>query len=303
LFIVLNSGSGHLDTETVRNLIVTELSSAGREHTLFIATRGRDVQKMAQQAVAAALKHSGHVVVAGGDGTINTVVNEAYRAKCAVGIIPLGTFNYTARHYGIPEEPAAATRAIVNGEIRRVSAGMVGGRVFLVNAGLGFHSYLLAQREKHKSKLGRSRLVALLSALVSISDLPTQFTLDLEHDARKEILTVAALFVGNNPLQLQQTGLLEGDQLPASSLLAVALRPIGPLQALGLFVRGAMGKLAHDEHLKVFPLHEMTVSRRNQKTRPFRVAVDGELHKMNTPLTFGVTPEPLCLLLPASTAP
>lgn len=299
LFIVMNAGSGRRNTERVRDLIVTELSRANRQHTLFVASRGKDVGAMAEQAVRAAQRHAGYVVVAGGDGTINTVANLAYRAGCSLGIIPLGTFNYTARAYGIPEDPAAATSALLSASPRPVDAGMVNDRLFLVNAGLGFHSYVLAQREKHKAKLGRSRFVAALSALMSVTDLPTRLQLNVEHDTTKEILTVAALFVGNNPLQLQQTGLIEGEHLPPRSLLAVTLDPIEPYQTLGLMLRGALGRLQDDEHVRSFPLHEMVVSRHKQSRRPFRVAIDGELCTLQSPLTFRVTQLPLQLLLPA----
>lgn len=297
-FIVMNAGSGRQNAEKARSLITSELSVANRQYTVFVAKRGKDVRRMAEQAVEGAKRHNGYVIVAGGDGTINTVANAAYRANCGLGLIPLGTFNYTARTYGIPDDPGTATRALLNATVQPVEAGMVNDRLFLVNAGLGFHSYVFAQREKHKAKLGRSRAVAALSALLSLADLPTSLSLSIEHDGKKELMNVAALFVGNNPLQLQQAGLIDGDKLPPSQLLAVALAPIRPLQSVGLMLRGTLGKLKEDEHVRSFPLHEMSVRRRKHSNRPFRIAIDGEVTMMKGPLTFRVTPRPLMLLMP-----
>lgn len=298
LFVVINSASGKNKLDEVKEAIVAQLHAAKREFRVYVVKNPRDIQSISRSAVEQAQASRGCVVVAGGDGTINTVANEAYRSDCALGVIPLGTFNYTGRTYGIPSDPGEAIAALLNAEPTDIQAGLVNDRLFLVNAGVGFHSHLLTQREKHKAQLGRSRAVALFSAIVSLADLPARLTLDIEHDSVRETKTMAALFVGNNVLQLKQTGLLDAEGMPTQRLMGVALEPVTALQMLKLGYHAAVSKLAEDEHVHNFPFHHMTVTRPGWRPARLRVALDGEVIWMKCPITFRVAPRPLRLLLP-----
>jgi len=59
------------------------------------------------------------LVVAGGDGTINLVVNALKRhgKNIPLGIIPAGTANDFASHLKIPKDPVDAVKSIANGVI------------------------------------------------------------------------------------------------------------------------------------------------------------------------------------------
>lgn len=67
------------------------------------------------------------VVVAGGDGTINYVVNcmKSRSLDIAMGFVPSGTANDFARAIGMSRTPAKAARQILEGEERRVDCGHV----------------------------------------------------------------------------------------------------------------------------------------------------------------------------------
>ena len=82
------------------------------------------------------------VVVAGGDGTVNSALAALIRTGKPLGIIPLGTANDLARTLGVPTDPAAAAAVILNGRKRRVDVGSVNGRYFLNAAGIGFSARL-----------------------------------------------------------------------------------------------------------------------------------------------------------------
>lgn len=68
------------------------------------------------------------IVVAGGDGTINQVVNGGEGLPCDIGILPCGTANDLARHLGLPLHPVDAARAIVSGHPRPVDVVKINGR-------------------------------------------------------------------------------------------------------------------------------------------------------------------------------
>lgn len=73
------------------------------------------------------------VVVAGGDGTVNYVVNRMKEAglDLLLGIIPAGTANDFAGALGMSRDPMEAARQIVSGEEERVDCGCVNGLYFV----------------------------------------------------------------------------------------------------------------------------------------------------------------------------
>lgn len=79
------------------------------------------------------------VLAAGGDGTINRVINGLDGSNIPMGIIPLGTGNVLARDLGIPcNDVASALEIIDAGKIRALDLGKVGDRLFALMAGFGF---------------------------------------------------------------------------------------------------------------------------------------------------------------------
>lgn len=70
------------------------------------------------------------VVAAGGDGTVNEVLN-GLRGRTALGILPLGTANDFARQTGIPEEIQHAMDLILTRAPMRMDTAQVNGRRFL----------------------------------------------------------------------------------------------------------------------------------------------------------------------------
>jgi YegS/Rv2252/BmrU family lipid kinase len=84
------------------------------------------------------------VAVAGGDGTINEVVNGLAGSPLPLAILPLGTANVLAAEIGLPRQLAELARIAALGPARPVwpgealADGAPAARRFLVMAGLGF---------------------------------------------------------------------------------------------------------------------------------------------------------------------
>ncbi|HET7271392.1 MAG TPA: diacylglycerol kinase family protein [Rubrobacter sp.] len=82
------------------------------------------------------------VVAAGGDGTVNEILN-GLSLEATLGILPLGTANVLARELGLPLDAEAACQRILNGERTRVDFGVATNeegaeRRFACMAGIGF---------------------------------------------------------------------------------------------------------------------------------------------------------------------
>ncbi|WP_442597794.1 diacylglycerol kinase [Neobacillus sp. D3-1R] len=116
--------------------VLQKLEKAGYETSCHATTGAGDATSAARIAVE---RRYDLVVAAGGDGTINEVVNglaeQDYRPK--LGIIPVGTTNDFARALHIPRDIEAAAEIIVKGETIPVDIGRINDRYFINIAGGG----------------------------------------------------------------------------------------------------------------------------------------------------------------------
>ena len=96
------------------------------------------------------------VVVCGGDGTINEVVNGVAPSETVLGILPGGTANIIAKELGLPHDPVRAAKQLSRWRPRRIALGRAvwacgngqpvanqEQRFFLSVAGIGFDAYIV----------------------------------------------------------------------------------------------------------------------------------------------------------------
>lgn len=299
LHIIFNAASGRNDNEASLTILREMLAVAKRSYHLTLVDNPAKLAEIARNTVAEAQKQGGIVVVAGGDGAISSVAQHVLGSGCPLGILPHGTFNYFARTHGIPCDIPEAVALLLNGQAGPVQVGLVNGRIFLVNASLGLYPKLLEDREAYKKQFGRSRMVALGAGLVSVLQQHRPLRIMLEHAGKTRDLRTPMLFIGNNALQLQQIGLPLDEALAQGQLAAIVPKPVGTRALLGLMLRGALGQLGEADNVTSFSFSQMVVKPRQfYPSRRIKVAMDGEIFWLTTPLEFRVSPEPLYLLKP-----
>jgi diacylglycerol kinase family enzyme len=304
LHIICNAGSGSSDAHEARQQIEAVLASARRRHDFILVDDPERLPEMARQAVDAAVSDDGAVVVAGGDGTINTVAQAVLPTGRPFGIVPQGTFNYSPRAHGIPLDTTAAAKALLTARLKPVQVGLVNERVFLVNASLGLYPELLEDREEFKRELGRKRAVAMWAGLRTLLREHRPLLIEVEHDTGREVIQTPSIFVGNNPLQLEQVGLAEAADVQRRKLAAVIVKPVGRFTLVGLALRGMLGQLGEAESVRNFAFRSMTVRPLSGRARRgIKVAVDGEVFWSHPPLQFSVAQQPLLLMVPDEASP
>jgi diacylglycerol kinase family enzyme len=299
-YVVLNAGSGSAQADVRSATIRDLLDAAGRACELDVVHDAARLEDVAQRMAQRAARDGAILVAAGGDGTLNTVAHAAVEHGCVFGVLPQGTFNYFGRTHGIPEDLADAVRTLLRSRVRPVQIGLLNDRIFLVNASVGLYPQLLEEREHDKRQYGRSRIVALLSAIKTALRGHRSLRITLELDSGTRHLRTPTLFVGNNRLQMEQVGMRPLDQsLAAGRLVAIAPRPVGRLRMLGLLVRGALGRLGEAEDVDAFAFRRMTVrAPLLSGRRKVKVAMDGEVCRMALPLRFEALDGRLALLVP-----
>lgn len=111
----------------------------------------------ASRLAEAAAKGADRLVVAGGDGTVNEVVNGLNGSDAPpVAIIPMGTANVLAAEIGLAIQTDLIVDTIRHGDALPITLGVIGDRRFVLMAGVGFDAHVVAGVDKAlKRKIGK----------------------------------------------------------------------------------------------------------------------------------------------------
>lgn len=174
-----------------RDVITSALGSSLDLTVTSTRARGH-AQELAAHAVASGLDL---VLVLGGDGTVNEVVNGLLgddprpdpESVPVLGVVPGGNANVMARALGLPNDPVEATGALMDavreGRSRTVGLGRAGERWFTFNAGLGLDAEVIAGVERARSpRRGATSALYVRQAL-------TQFLRDTDRSSPALTLT------------------------------------------------------------------------------------------------------------------
>ena len=114
------------------------------------------------------IKNFDVVVAAGGDGTINEVIN-GMDDKTSLGIIPLGTANIGAYEANINKNPNKVAQIILSGKIKKIHIQEANNRKFFLMTGVGYDASIV---ETVQSNLLLKKILGkLLFFIISIAKL------------------------------------------------------------------------------------------------------------------------------------
>ncbi len=160
IYILANAGARTLDFKGLEASCIKLARHAAVE---LIKTTSQE-QASSEAARLSALP--GNVVAAaGGDGTINNLLNSMVPGG-VLGIIPAGTANVIARELGIPLKIGEAVKILVTGAVQKVDTAVCNGQKYLFVAGFGFDAEVAASVGGWRKRLlGRAayHLAGLLS--------------------------------------------------------------------------------------------------------------------------------------------
>lgn len=163
-FLIVNPTSGTFSQQKV-DLIMAGLKKRGLAPELMPTQSAADPALFAARICAE--ESDPLIVVAGGDGTVNGVLNGLVPGAATLGVVPLGTSNVLARELEIASIDDALDR-LARGESRPISLGEIARdgerRRFVLMAGAGFDGAVVRDvRLSEKKAIGKGAYV--LSAL------------------------------------------------------------------------------------------------------------------------------------------
>ena len=151
--IIANPVSGVLPVQAARLHETTVfLQSHGWQVDLWYTQGPGDGSNLARKAVDQGVDM---VIAAGGDGTINDIIQGLVGSDTALAVLPTGTVNVWAREMGIPFDAHGACQVLINGQTRSVDVGWINGRYFLLMVGIGIDGQITrAVEHKPLKRLG-----------------------------------------------------------------------------------------------------------------------------------------------------
>ncbi|HEX6063280.1 MAG TPA: YegS/Rv2252/BmrU family lipid kinase [Longimicrobiales bacterium] len=149
---------------------VADLRAAGHQVRPRMTFDENDATRFAMQA---ARKGADVIIAAGGDGTINQVVNGIVQAGAPhprLAVVPLGTANDFAKGLSIPEDVKAAVALAASGHAVPVDIAAVNDRYF-INVSTGGFGPDITEESSTKLKRRFGKLAYLFTAMRKITHL------------------------------------------------------------------------------------------------------------------------------------
>lgn len=232
------------------------------------------------------------IVAAGGDGTINEVVNglDAMGPEAPpLAILPLGTANVLACEIGLPRSVARLAEVVHDGAPMRVVPGTVNGSRFLLMVGVGFDA-LAVRLVNPRIKYSLGAVAYVLSTLQAMRRFAyPEYAVEIDgvaHTARSLIVARARCYGG-------PFALVPEARLDVPRLHVVLFQGRGPLAVLRYGLGVATGRLHRYRDVAIVPATRVVVR------GPVGDAcqVDGDLGPA-LPLEIGLADHALTLRVP-----
>lgn len=262
-----------------------------RPNKVQLTRRAGDAETFARKAIVAGCNN---VIAAGGDGTLNEVVNAVARArdarKISVGVLPLGTGNDFARSLELPEEMEDNIDILQAGETTQIDLVRVKSKRtrYFVNVSAGGFSGVVDEKVTPAIKRAWGPLAYVRGAASALPQLHAYRTTIGFDDKERLSLDLYNVIVANG--RFVAGGLpIAPDADPSDGLLDIILIPSQPAAEFALVAAQILlGKHVSNDAVIFRRATKMEVN--SHPAMSFNV--DGELVG-NEPAVFQVVPRAL----------
>lgn len=277
-----------------------------------LQARGWDVQALQTHFAGEATQYARRAVdngyrlilAAGGDGTLNEVVNGVVGSETAVGILPVGTGNVWAKEIGVPVSTTwhahrllEAAKVLAEGRVLAVDVGCANGRYFLLWAGVGFDAQVVTEIEPQYETKRRWGMLAFIVTgfIVATSFAGTRASVVVDDLSLRQRVTIILVsntkHYGGGLIQVAPQARLD------DGLLDICLfEGEGPLSPVRHIVGMLTRQHLRDPKVSYYQARYLSVEAR----KPMPIHVDG-VPAGETPLEVTLLPKSLHVLVPSKT--
>ena len=160
-----------------------ELEKRGHHVTTYLTRYAGD----GQENIDAMSRNMDRIVVVGGDGTLNEIINGLdEQSTCPVLHYPTGNANLLAKDLNLPQKTSQVVHLIEQGNIIRADVGIMNGTRFLMVCGMGFDARVT--EEVKNRRIGKvsnlSYVFPFIKALRGASD--SELFVDIDDGSHQE---------------------------------------------------------------------------------------------------------------------
>jgi YegS/Rv2252/BmrU family lipid kinase len=184
-----NSGPGSSFLRT-RDALLEHWDLPGTNLTFQFSKSKADSRRKVQQALDDGIST---LLIAGGDGMINTIGSLLIGTDVAIGVIPTGSGNGFARHFDIPLDPAKAVAALADAQAQPIDVGFANGHPFFVTCSLAWDAALVNSFEKSPVRGVLPYVFAGVYEFFEYQPQPFSFTLDSREEFTIEDLQLCTI--------------------------------------------------------------------------------------------------------------
>jgi diacylglycerol kinase (ATP) len=274
---------------------VQYLCDQGLPVEVCLTERPGHARELAREAVRSGMDM---VIAAGGDGTINDVIQALAGHPTALGVLPLGTANVWAHETNIPRTPTEAAEVLLHGLRRRVDLGRAGNRYFLLMAGIGFDAEVARRVEDRGLKrLGLKLLdYAAVTGYLTVTQRPAKLL--VRQESRRRTTHSLMVVIGNSRLYGSSMTFTSKAVLDDGLLDVVFVGGGGIFYRASVLLRAALRRPSLGPRVVYSRCRRI----RLESDVPLPVQVDGEVVG-TLPLSFSIEPQALTVIVPEHAPP
>ncbi|MCX7846343.1 MAG: diacylglycerol kinase family lipid kinase [Dictyoglomaceae bacterium] len=208
------------------------------------------------------------IVAAGGDGTVNEIVN-GLKGKGILGIIPIGRGNDIAISLKIPRNIEKAIKILKKGKCFDMDLGMIDGRYFVGITGMGFDAEVNISANKIPLKGSLGYILSVFTTLGRYKEKECE----ISFDGNKWKGKITLIAIGNTKNYAGGMKILPNSSLNDGYFDICLVEKISPLELILYFPLIFFGKHTINPRVKMFRAKEVIIKGQDD----LMATMDGEL--------------------------
>ncbi len=247
--------------------------------------------ELASEAVAAGCTH---VVVVGGDGTINETARILRGKNVTMAIVPCGSGDGLARHLGLARSFTIALSLLLPGMSRTttIDTATANGHFFCNVMGFGLDADIAARFNQLTRRGWATYARTGLAAFFARESQYCTVVCD-GYASHHDILIMS---VANSDQYGNHARIAPGASVTDGKLDLIAINPVGILSALTLVLRLFCGRIDHSPQVARLAGKHFLITRE----RAGLIHTDGEVHETTATIEVNIQPASLHLLVPSA---
>lgn len=292
-FIIFNPAADRGRAASLIPKIESVFNSRHINYQLTVTKAPLQAKELAEKAVAQKYKV---VVAAGGDGTVNEVINGLANSQTALGIIPIGSGNDFSKMLVLrPGDLEYNINILLSHKVKKIDLGLLNGRYFINVAAMGFIGRI-NQYSKTSPKILKGFSMYLYSVLKVLLDYyPHHFQITAK-DQNDKILRFDSKFtlcsIGNGRYQGEGFRINPDSEIDDGLLDVCLVDPVSRIYVLRMLSKVMQGTHGQLPEVKMFRVKEITI----KSDRAIPLHIDGEPVYDQSVLKIKIAPKALNII-------